>query len=174
MGLVLREKSPFVSRRPHYCDVSKTEQPPRFGDTPRDPTQSLLNHWKPRGFNRALADLLDGSIDTELSYEVLEQIDRKDARRSEVVTFCTRLAFAELHAVLSNEYGAELKDLAGRKRMKGELRIVETDTASRGGRDLSKVLSRKESRDFGKWRAELLRRYAQAISKKLDCQVEFD
>lgn len=134
----------------------------------------MVAHWKPKGFNRAFADLLDGSIDTELPYEVLEQIDRNDARRGEVVTFCTRLAFAELHAVLRNEYGAELKDLAGRKRMKGELRIVETDTASRGGRDLSKVLSRKESKDFGKWRADLLRRYARGISKKLDCHVEFD
>lgn len=169
MGLALREN--YLARLflAYGWSVGKATQ--NLGPGWSRPIVSTWEDRRPAGFVRAFADLLNGSIETELPYEVVERIERRDARRGEVETFCVRLAFAELHACLRNEQGAQIKELARRKSKVGDLRLIETQSALLGGRDLTKVLARKGDRNIANWRADLINKYSTAVSKELGVKV---
>lgn len=111
-------------------------------------------------------------IEDDEPYLVLTGIDPRDAEREEVEAFCTELATVELRRCLNNEMGAELNEIAIETGAVLDLILAETSSRIRGGDDLVGMLRQGDDRDFAEWQFELVSRYLEYVSRRLDVPIE--
>lgn len=127
---------------------------------------------KPSEFDRVLAGLTAGVIEEDQPYLVLMEIDREDAGREEVETFCTQLAFSELRSCLNNEMGVQLRQIANELSANHDLIMVEASAGLQGGNELERVLQAEGPRDCIRWRHILVSKYLAYVSARLDVEIE--